>query len=129
MRMSNEIRKHIKSMLTELTADLRPKGIYYQLAEENCPFPYVVFDLDNVGTLMNDMNKRNYTLIIDIFTRDTAYAAEDTFDRIADAMNGVNYVLDSCIISLFYQTGGRVEEKDKYIVHRQIRVEVQVYPV
>lgn len=123
MTMTNDLRKLIKARLETVM----PVGtqVYYQLADSEI-FPHAIFTLEGMSVLADDMNRRDYSLIIDFYSRDMLQA-EAVADEIQELMNGDNLPQTSILPTFYLESRRAVIDEDKYLYHRQLTYSVQLY--
>lgn len=116
---TNELKALIKSLLD------RTEGMtYYRKASKDAMYPHKVFTFNNVD--LGDISRDDIILAIDVWTKD-ANQADDMADRIESAFNNINYPYEN-ILPTFYRVGRRpVDDEDKSIERRQIKIQVQLY--
>lgn len=123
--MTNELRQFIRNRLVSISG----YQVYYQLGDEDAVFPHIVFQLDSASKLMDDFNRRDYNLIIDIyFRKESRVDIENLCDNIIYQMDKYNVSHLPTILPTFIFTGYRVLiDEDKNIDRRQITFDVQTY--
>lgn len=124
---TDDLRKLIKRTLD----GLKIKGVtevYSKTAADNAGFPHIVFDLESITTLSDDLHRFDYRLTVDVWDKNKSESlALELCDSIEDLLNSANLPQTS-ILPTFYLTGRRsVLDDNKDIKHQIIRFDVQLY--
>lgn len=120
--MINELRKLIQAHLKTITDD-----VYYQIANDDALFPHIVFTIEGMTLLTNDLNRKNYNLTIDVYTLNDVYGCEKMAEDVEDMLLFLNDP-EVTILPTFFLTSKRlVIDENKDIDHRQLEFEVQTY--
>lgn len=128
MNRTNELRKLVKSMLSEkkFTEENKIKDVYYENADDEAMFPHIVFDFDTVN--LGDLHRKDKSLVIDIYDKsDSAFLVEKIADEIEDMFNAKNLPQENILPTFFLEDRRTVLDEDKKIRHRQIEIIVQNY--
>lgn len=121
MGKTNELRKLVKSALVEFCSNT-----YFELADEEELYPHIVFNFDNVD--LGDLSRDDNIIEIHLWDKgNSAQAIEDMEDQIEEKFRNWNAPQDTILPTFFVIDRRRVEDEDKKIKHRVIRVQVQNY--
>lgn len=102
--------------------------VYYQLADDTNAFPHIVFTLDSSTKLMNDFNRTDYRLVIDVyFNQESRVAIENVCDDVVDAFDNMIAMLDNTLSRFIFQSYRILLDEDKTIDRRQLEFEVQTH--
>ena len=122
---TNELRAQLTDVLAPLKNAFKLKEVAYRHAEDTKMFPHVTWEI--VAVDVTDMNRRDYTVDIDIYTEDDQVTAMDIADAVEDLFNNANMPEDPILPTYFLITRQSVEDTDKHIKHEVIRVQAQLY--
>ena len=126
MARSNDLRRLIESTLNDLktTYGIPDRGITYRVASDKVMWPHVVFFLDAMSP--TDMGREDYTLDIDIWAKDQAWAL-DFADAIVDLFSFNNAPQETILPTFYLVSSGQIEDPDKTIIHMVVRFTVQTF--
>ena len=126
MGRTNDIRKVIKAHLDTLktTHGIAENGVSYRLADPDAVFPHIVFNFTTETPM--DMGREDYTLDIDIWTKDEEKAL-DLQDAVVDLFSFKNDPQTTILPTFYFTSAGQVEDPDKTICHYVVRFDTQNY--
>lgn len=100
-------------------------NVYYDVAEQGAPFPYLVFGIEEVlsdyGTISCDLEVN----AVD-YGRDTA-TCETLADNVQASLNKWRYLDDDIQFSTYCDRRNNVQEEDKKIIRRRMIFEVRMH--
>ena len=121
MSKTLELRKVIKAKLDTIS---NSGNTYYEIADDDCTYPYKVFSFDNID--LGDPNRDDLILVIDIWTKNSKEA-----DRIADdtekAFEALNNPTNTILPTFYRYSRQPILDDDKTIKRRQLKIQVQNY--
>lgn len=124
---TDELRKVIKTQLDTLKTH-GVKEVYYSTAADNAGFPHIVYNLSEVGSLNNDLNRYNYILEIDVWDRNKSESKALTLcDMIEELFNNSNLPQSSILPTFFFERRRNIVDSDKEIKHELMEFEIQLY--
>lgn len=125
---TNELRSMIVSQLNNLRTGYGLNGIFYQIAQDEAMFPHIVFDFDNVRTMSDDRNRRDYKMIIDVFDKNNSTVLINNLaDAIEELLDQKNLPQTGVLPTLFFESRRNIPDEDKMIKHIQIVLTIQNY--
>jgi len=123
--MTNELRRLIYNVLQSVDG---LSQVYYGVADENAMYPHAVFDLRSVSLLGNDLNRRDFVLVIDVWNKGTSETEVlNLCDAIDDVLNAANMPQTNILPTFFTESRTRVPDDDKKIKHEALKFTVQVF--
>ena len=122
-RMSKtlELKKVIKSKLDTIS---NSGATYYELADNDCLYPYKVFSFDNID--LGDSNRDDIILVVDIWTKDIKEADRIT-DDIEELFRMLNNPTNAILPTFYCYSRQSIQDEDKTIKRRQLKIQVQNY--
>lgn len=117
---SNDLRKVIQTKLKTVC-----QHVYYKIADDDAMYPHIVYDLSSVN--LGDLNRKDYSIDIDVWDKDEPYNAEDLADKVENLFNNANIPQTTILPTFFTENRSSVEDPDKKINHILIRVIAQSY--
>lgn len=114
----------LRSLIVSKLQNCGIESVYYENADLE-EFPRVVFELSksDVETARDD-----YILTIDLWDRSlSASVIEDLADSIEEEFRDVNQPNESLLPTFYFESQGMVEDEDKMIKHRVIKISCQSY--
>lgn len=118
---TNELRKLIRTMLLPICSN-----VYYRLADEKALYPHIVFEFRRLD--LGDLSRQDYTVEIDVWDKNVSNI-EDMCDNIERIFNNNNKPQESILPTFFIESRDSIEDEDKTIQHRLIKVSCQNYEV
>lgn len=127
MSATNELRKLIKSELSRVSEDFGVKEIYYQIADNEALYPHIVFSLDSANSEPMFLDRYNYRLIVDVYFKNQTQDIEGLCDLIQKEFIWKNTPTADILPTFYFESRLLVIESNKYINHRQLRFNIQMY--
>lgn len=126
MARTNDLRTLIESTLATLKTQygIATNGITYRVASDKTMWPHIVFYMDSMTP--TDMGREDYTLDIDIWTKDQPQAL-NMADTIIDLFSFRNDPQSNILPTFYLVSSGQIEDPDKAIIHMVVRFEVQTF--
>lgn len=126
---TDELRKLCKTKLDSLKIK-GVKEVYCKTAADNAGYPHIVYELESISTLSNDLHRYDYTLTIDIWDKAKSESvANELADSIEELLSTANLPQTSILPTFFYSDRKSVIDEDKDIKHLIERFNVQLYEV
>lgn len=98
--------------------------VYYRIADEDNIYPHIVFRFRKLD--LGDLFRQDYMLEIDVWDKDVIHI-EDMCDQIEWIFNNNNNPQNTILPTFFIESRDDIEDEDKSIQHRLLRVECQNY--
>lgn len=117
---TNELRKLIMSMLKK-----RCTNVYYRTAEKEAMYPHIVFKFKTINLGITD--RKDVMCDIDIWDKDDTERIEDIVDNIEEDFDRLNAPQEKILPTFFIDNRNTVDEEDKSIEHRTLRIQIQNY--
>lgn len=124
MTRSDELRAVISPLLSDIPG---VKAVFYERATQDHIYPHIVYVFKRPS--VPEMNRNDYQIDIDVWDRDaeSATVVETICDSIENIFNGANLPNDKLLPTFWLESRVTVEDGDKTIRHRNIKVSVQFY--
>lgn len=120
--MTNELRKVIYSLLT---STITTAPVFYGTADDESMFPHVVFTLES--TDYGYLDRHDYRVEIDVWTKDDIYNAEAMADSIIAALNADLAQDTDLLVAFFIDDRKELPDEDKSISHIRIKSIAQTH--
>lgn len=121
MSRTNDLKKLIKSQLEKVC-----ENVYHEKADEKKLYPHIVFSIESIDT--GDLHRKDYIINIDIWDKsDKTVLIDDLADDVEYLFHAVNLPQGNILPTCFTIDRKRLEDEDKEIKHRLIRLQVQNY--
>lgn len=122
---TNDLRKLIVEKLTAIKTEYNLKEVYFFEADDKKMYPHLVVNLGGVD--IGDFFRKDYTVEIDIYTRNNPKLSANVGDAIEDIFCNSNAPNETILPTFFLQTRLKVDDQDKDITHEVIRLQCQLY--
>lgn len=123
MSKTNELVKLIKRLLIKYGL-----VVFYDEADEEVPYPYIVFSLTNYDSLTYPRD--DIELLIDIWDKgESSYRVEEISDQIEKDFKILNKPTDKILPTFYSVYNKRITDEDKEIKRRQVKITIQCYEV
>lgn len=120
MGKTNELRKLVKSMLLTVT-----KEVCYRRASDDAMYPHIVFRFKPID--LGDLHRDDIMCEINLWHKGNTAEIEDMADKVEMLFNAENLPQDTILPTFFKVDRADVDDEDKTIEHRLIRVQIQNY--
>lgn len=102
------------------------QNVYFEQAADSALYPHIVFDFREID--LGDINRQDYVLEVDIWTKGTNTTTIDELaDSVEDLLQAEN-LPQIRILPTFYKIDRRsIIDQDKTLKHRQVRFQIQNY--
>lgn len=117
---TNDLRKFVMKMLKK-----HCKNVYYRTAENDAMYPHIVFTFKTIDLGITD--RSDIMCDIDIWDKDNTERIEDITDSIEADFDRLNAPQDTILPTCFIDNRNLVNEEDKTIEHRTLRIQIQNY--
>lgn len=123
--MANSRTNDLKVLLTNKFKTLT-QNVYFEQAADSALYPHIVFDFREID--LGDINRQDYVLEVDIWTKGTNTTTIDELaDNVEDLLQAEN-LPQTRILPTFYKIDRRsIIDQDKTLKHRQVRFQIQNY--
>ena len=123
--MANSRTNDLKVLLTNKFKTLT-QNVYFEQAADSALYPHIVFDFREID--LGDINRQDYVLEVDIWTKGTNTTTIDELaDSVEDLLQAEN-LPQTRILPTFYKIDRRsIIDQDKNLKHRQVRFQIQNY--
>lgn len=123
--MANSRTNDLKVLLMEKFRTLT-QNVYFEQAADSALYPHIVFDFREID--LGDINRQDYVLEVDIWTKGTNTTTIDELaDSVEDLLQAEN-LPQTRILPTFYKIDRRsIIDQDKTLKHRQVRFQIQNY--
>lgn len=123
--MANSRTNDLKVLLTNKFKTLT-QNVYFEQAADSALYPHIVFDFREID--LGDINRQDYVLEVDIWTKGTNTTTIDELaDSVEDLLQAEN-LPQTRILPTFYKIDRRsIIDQDKTLKHRQVRFQIQNY--
>lgn len=123
MSKTNELVKLIKQLLIKYGL-----VVFYDEADEEVPYPYIVFSLTNYDSLTYPRD--DIELLIDIWDKgESSYRVEEVSDQIEKDFKILNKPTNKILPTFYSVYNKRIADEDKEIRRRQVKITIQCYEV
>lgn len=123
MSKTNELVKLIKQLLIKYGL-----VVFYDEADEEVPYPYIVFSLTNYDSLTYPRD--DIELLIDIWDKsESSYRVEEISDQIEKDFKILNKPTNKILPTFYSVYNKRIADEDKEIRRRQVKITIQCYEV
>lgn len=118
---TNDLKVLLMTKLKTIT-----NNVYFEQAADDALYPHIVFDFREID--LGDINRQDYVLEVDIWTKGTNTTTIDELaDNTEDLLQAENLPQER-ILPTFYKIDRRsIIDQDKTLKHRQIRFQIQNY--
>lgn len=99
--------------------------VSYKEAYDRDMYPHIVYDL--TGSDLTDLTRKDYTLDVNIWTKNDPVILQDIADDVEDLLCNRNDPQDEILPTFFTVTRAELDDPDKSVGHIVIRAEVQMY--
>lgn len=121
MGRTNDLRKLIRGKLLHIC-----RNVYYETAPDTFLYPHITFSCKNMSAV--DGNRQDIMLDIDLWDKsENANQIEEMADETEDAFNIKNEPQDTILPTFYLVSRNSVEDENKMIRHRAIRVLIETY--
>lgn len=128
MKNTKELIKLVESMLKPLMTSHGVKEIFHDIADDKKLYPHIIHSFDRVQTLTDDREKRNISLIIDIYDNQRSTAViNDIADAVEELFDQKNLPQTDNLPTFYFQSKRPLPDEDKKIKHIQFEFEIQNY--
>lgn len=123
--MANSRTNDLKVLLMNKFKTLT-QNVYFEQAADSALYPHIVFDFREID--LGDINRQDYVLEVDIWTKGTNTTTIDELaDSVEDLLQAEN-LPQTRILPTFYKIDRRsIIDQDKTLKHRQVRFQIQNY--
>ncbi len=125
--MTQSLKKLIKNKLLA-----QCDNVYYNRAQRNPSYPHVIFSFRPIDS--NDLNRKDYTVRIDVWDKQEGYntsadfsAIENLCDDIESMFNYLNEPFENILPTFYAVERRQIDDDNEALLHREITVQVQVY--
>lgn len=121
MSRTNDLRKLMMTMLKEVC-----NSVYCENADKDEIYPHIVYTISNIN--LGDLVRNDYIADIDIWDRsESLLQIEELKDKVEDMFRNKNMPCDTILPTFYLVDSIKVNDEDKMIRHRRIRVQIQNY--